>query len=317
MLYSEYLAKEFDVIALAASGQNKSELKVSNFLQLKSKKVMNEPDKKILDFEEYVTIYQKNPEKEKKDLSDLSRYSKKLHDYLRDHAKLIESDKPLFVSAILLALKEPTFVSSYAEEKKPIDLATSIVNTVTKSLRNVSLQPKKIEAVEYSYDFIKFHPVLTKEKDKNGKSLYLLRDIVQDIETNVIPFIKNYKYDDVIGRFFAEFLRYTGGERQGFGIVLTPKHITDLFTNIANIDKNDIVFDNCCGTAGFLISAMNKMTLDAGNNTNKIKQIQCKQLIGIKSLPNMFALACANMILRNDEKRKQRYGSTNVELVTT
>lgn len=302
LLYSEYLAKEFDVISIAVSGENKKELIVSSFLQLKSQKYMNKPDKKILSFEDYISMYSKDPEKEKLSLSNLLRYSRGLHDSLRDKAKLIESEKPLFVSAVLLALKEPTFVSSYDKEQKPIDLATSIVNTVTKSLRNVSLQPKKIDAIEHSYDFIKFHPELTKEEDKDGKPLHLLRDIIKEIENNVMPFIKNYTFDDVIGRFFGEFLRYTGGEKQGLGIVLTPKHITELFTDIANIDKNDIIFDNCCGTSGFLISAMKKMINDAGNDNKKIKNIQCTQLIGIESLPNMFALACANMILRNDGK---------------
>ena len=302
LLYSEYLAKEFDVISIAVSGQKKSELKVSTFLQLKSKRPIDKSDKEILDFESYVSLYTQDPEKEKKDLSDLLQFSKKLHDDLRDHAKLIESEKPLFVSAVLLALKESTFVSSYTQEQNPIDLATSLVNTVTKSLRNVALQPKKIEAIEHSYNFIKFHPVLINKKRSDGKSSHLLRSLIQDIEQNVMPFIQNHKYDDVISMFFAEFLRYTGGEKKGLGIVLTPKHITELFTDIANIDKNDIVFDNCCGTGGFLISAMKKMIEGTGNDMDKIQNIQRNQLIGVESLPKMFALSCANMILRNDGK---------------
>ena len=39
LLYSEYLVKEFDVIAIAVSGEKKSDMKVSTFLQLKSKKI--------------------------------------------------------------------------------------------------------------------------------------------------------------------------------------------------------------------------------------------------------------------------------------
>ena len=302
LLYSQYLAKEFDVVSIAVSGQKESDLKVSTFLQLKSQKPIDKPDKEILDFESYVSLYTQDPEKEKKDLSDLLQFSKKLHDDLRDRAKLIESEKPLFVSAVLLALKESTFVSSYAQEQNPTDLATSLVNTVTKSLRNVALQSKKIEAIEHSYDSIKFHPVLINKKSSDGKPSHLLRSLIQDIEHNVMPFIQNHKYDDVIGMFFAEFLRYTGGEKKGLGIVLTPKHITELFTDIANIDKNDIVFDNCCGTGGFLISAMKKMIEGAGNDMDKIQNIQHNQLIGVESLPKMFALSCANMILRNDGK---------------
>ena len=61
------------------------------------------------------------------------------------------------------------------------------------------------------------------------------------------------------------------GDKKGLGIVITPKHITELFVDIANIDKDDVVFDNCCGTASFLISAMKKMTDEAGNDESKKK----------------------------------------------
>ena len=44
LLYSEYLAQEFDVISIAISGQKKSELKISTFLQLKSNRVIDKPD---------------------------------------------------------------------------------------------------------------------------------------------------------------------------------------------------------------------------------------------------------------------------------
>jgi len=35
LLYTSFLAKEFDVLAIAISGQNEAELKISQFLQLK------------------------------------------------------------------------------------------------------------------------------------------------------------------------------------------------------------------------------------------------------------------------------------------
>jgi len=302
LLYSSYLAKEFNVIAIGVSGERKSDLKVSTFLQLKSMNYIEKPDKKILSFKDYEILYRKDPEKEKLEISNLLRYSKKLHNELRDHAKLIESEKPLLVSAILMALSDPSFVVSYKKEKKPKDLTASLVSTVMKILSNAELPQKKIEAMKQTYNFIKLHPELTKEKDKDGKPVRLLYGIIKDIEDNVMPFADNYEHYDVIGQFFGEFLRYTGGDKQGLGIVLTPRHITELFSDLADVKKDDVVFDNCCGTSGFLISAMKKMIEDAGNDTSKIDDIKRKQLIGIEVLPNMFALACANMILRGDGK---------------
>ena len=65
LLYSSYLSKEFNVIAVAVSGENKAQLQVSNFLQLKSKKYVEKPDKKILSFKDYEQLYTVDPEKGK------------------------------------------------------------------------------------------------------------------------------------------------------------------------------------------------------------------------------------------------------------
>ena len=117
LLYSEYLAKEFDVISIAVSGQTKLELKVSTFLQLKSKKSIDKTDKEILDFEDYISLYKKDPEKEKNDTSKLLKFSKKLHNDLRDNVKLSEPEKPLLISAILISLTDDSFRASYPKKK--------------------------------------------------------------------------------------------------------------------------------------------------------------------------------------------------------
>ena len=302
LLYSEYLAKEFDVVSIAVSGQKKSELKVSTFLQLQSKKVMDKQDIDILKFEDYILLYKKDPEKEKNDISKLMKYSKKLHNDLRDNAKLSEPEKPLLISGILIALTDDSFRASYSKKKTSKSLATLLVTTIKEVLIAGKLDENKRETMLYPYQFIKVHPELTKEKDNDGKSIHLLHSLIHDIELNVLPFADSDGAIDILGQFYGEFLRYTGGDKKGLGIVLTPKHITELFVDIANVNKDDIIFDNCCGTASFLISAMKKMTDEAGNDESKKKRIKETQLIGIEQQSNMFALACANMILRGDGK---------------
>lgn len=64
-------------------------------------------------------------------------------------------------------------------------------------------------------------------------------------------------------------MSYSGGDGQTLGIVLTPKHITQLFCDILDLQVNDIVFDPCCGTAGFLIGAMHNMLQKAGDENIK------------------------------------------------
>lgn len=97
-------------------------------------------------------------------------------------------------------------------------------------------------------------------------------------------------------------MSYSGGDGQTLGIVLTPRHICELFCDLANLRPDDIVFDPCCGTAGFLIAAMNTMLSKVPNNDIKRNAIKQNQLFGIEEKPDMFSIATTNMILRGDGK---------------
>lgn len=50
-------------------------------------------------------------------------------------------------------------------------------------------------------------------------------------------------YEDYIGRFYGEFMSYSGGDGQTLGIVLTPKHITELFCDLLQVKYSDVIFD--------------------------------------------------------------------------
>jgi len=84
--------------------------------------------------------------------------------------------------------------------------------------------------------------------------------------------------------------------------VLTPAHITDLFCDLANVNSNDVIYDPCCGTGGFLIAGMKRMFELAGNDEDKKQQIKNKQLVGIELRPSMFTYTCSNMMMRGDGK---------------
>lgn len=96
-------------------------------------------------------------------------------------------------------------------------------------------------------------------------------------------------------------MSYSGGDGQTLGIVLTPKHITQLFCDLLDLKKNDIVFDPCCGTGGFLIASMHNMLKQTPDITEQ-GNIKQKQLHGLELSPYMFTIATTNMILRGDGK---------------
>jgi len=86
-----------------------------------------------------------------------------------------------------------------------------------------------------------------------------------------------------------------------WGVILTPKHITELFCELAEVKADDRVFDPCCGTSGFLIAAMHHMMQKAQDD--KIKEhIKREQIFGAEIREDMFSIATTNMILRGDGK---------------
>ena len=121
-----------------------------------------------------------------------------------------------------------------------------------------------------------------------------LNEIHPDLKTTPLRKYANFLYEkifkhirysksstDFLGLFYGEFMSYSGRDGQTLGIILTPKHICDLFCDLMDLKKTDKVFDPCCGSGGFLVSAMHNMLAKANNDTEK-RNIRQNQLYGIE-----------------------------------
>lgn len=299
--YSKFLSKEYDVISIAVSGTDVNDLKISHFLQLKGKSDYKEIFAgKLLTIDDYLNGYLKTPEKTRQDYSAILDFSKVLNSELHAH-KIKESDRSLLLSAILIALDNQAFKVSYSNYTIPYDLANALVDNVITQLRNASIEPDKLENLKNQFSFIRTDTSLS---NQDG----VLKKFIDDIDRNINPFIRTHKYFDILGQLYIEFLRYANSDK-GLGIVLTPPHITELFTELAQVNKNSIVFDNCTGTGGFLISAMKKMIDDASGDSKKIQEIKTSQLIGIEYQSHIYALSVSNMYIHQDGKTNIINGS--------
>lgn len=310
--YAARLAKKFNVIAVAVSGQTTSKLKISTFLHPRESKnykpLENKSGKKIesiLPHEDFIKHGTFDPEVEKKRFSDLMAFSRDLHEFMRDHAKLTESEKPLLVSGTLIALKNKAFSKSF-DYLEPAELQEEWLKTIKKEIEKAQIPHSKKNNMVQPYSSIAVHPELGKSTKSYPRGN--LHELITRINDHVWPFISVYHNFDVVGQFYGEFLKYTGGDKKALGIVLTPRHITDLFCEIANVNSETKALDICCGTGGFLVAAMNHMIKDA-ETQDDIDRIKKKQLIGVEQQPNMFALAASNMILRGDGKANLHQGS--------
>ncbi len=301
LLYSSYLSKDFDVLAIAVSGEQKRNLKVSHFLHLKGERKASKIfGNKLLPVEDYLNGYLKSPEKFRQDYKTLLDFTKKLNENLHTH-KILESQRSLLLSCILIALENIAFKNSYALHKTPKDLANSLVQTVSNELQSANILGEKLNNLNIQFSFIKTDTSLSK-KDK------VLKEFIDEIDENINQFIKSHEYFDVLGQLYIEFLRYANSDK-GLGIVLTPPHITELFAELAEVNQNSIVYDNCTGTGGFLIAAMKKMIDDAKGDAEVIKEIKSNKLIGTEYQSHIFALAVSNMYIHQDGKTNIMNGS--------
>ena len=241
---------------------------------------------------------------------NLPKYAQKLNDEL--HAmKVKESQRCLLISGVLIALKNKSFKEGYKSEL-PSDLANRLLETIQREFKksledggNGHNQGNKIQMINSAYDFIKMHPALSKDPD--NPKIKSLRALIEDVENNVLPLINNSEYD-VISQFYVEFLQYSNSDK-GLGIVLTPSHISDFFSEISNVGKDNILLDNCTGTGGFLISGMKHMISDANGDNKKIEHIKKHQIIGIEYDSDIYALSCSNMYIHGDGKSRIEHGS--------
>lgn len=294
LLYASYLSRDYDVIAIGISGSKESSILIDTFVHLQNESShIDFSPKKILSLEDFYELYIQKPEKFNIDYSKLLSYTQDLNRKLHQ-LKIKESQRSLLISSILIALKNDVFSLGYKKHKSAKQLTENLVQTVVHELYDSDIPKSKINNLTHAYTFIKTHTILSSDKSK-------LEDLISEIDQEINGFMSTYKYFDTLGQFYIEFLRYANNDK-GLGIVLTPPHITDLFAEIARVNKDSIVLDNCCGTGGFLISAMKSMVADCDGDTEQIRKVKTENIIGIEYQDDIYALAISNMILQDDGK---------------
>jgi type I restriction-modification system DNA methylase subunit len=310
LLYASFLQKEYNVTAIAVSGTNEKDKKISTFLWLKCHYTYKDIQDKIFlkSFEiENIIKEQSKPFAEEELIARAIDYNSFLHNY-----SIPEVERCTLISAILIALQNEPFLKSYKYYISNKELISALLSACESVLTQNNLDTEKRQIIISEYSKFKTNSDFNSDKIHNKKTKKdeintVLRDFIASISQDILPHINESQFD-VLGKFYTQFIRYAGGDKKN-GLVLTPNHITDFFCDISGLSINDIVFDPCCGTAGFLVSAMNYMIKRAGNDSEKQKVIKTTQLIGIEKRADMFSHACSNMMMRGDGKSYILFGS--------
>lgn len=174
---------------------------------------------------------------------------------------------------------------------------TSIHSTLAKSLEDSRRQNQKLDILLDVYSEIKMNSSDNQEAIDNF--IEWVTEISECLNSDY------WNGEDVMGIFFNEFNRYK--KKSESGQVFTPEHITSFMYRIIDVHQDDKVLDAACGSGGFLVKSMSKMIKEAGGvQSEKAKKIKMSQLFGIEFDREIYALACANMLIHKD-------GKTNLE----
>lgn len=248
-------------------------------------------------------VLKEHTDKEK-ELNEILSDAKILHEHLRNYGNMKDEEKPLVVSGILLALRERDngnfSIDSLVGDSQITD-GQKIYNAIESSFKRTDLSPvTKIDKILSQFTVIKDSTKLNEVNSTLKETP--LKFFAKFLDEKLYRSIKYTKSaEDYLGRFYGEFMRYSGGSGQTLGIVLTPRHITELFCDLLELKTTDRIFDPCCGTGGFLVAALHSMLEKSASETEKLN-IRKNQLFGIELRPDMFTVATTNMILRGDGK---------------
>lgn len=176
-------------------------------------------------------------------------------------------------------------------------MKNSILSTLSKSLEESRKQNLKLDLLIEVYSEIKMNN--TTNQDAIDNFIEWITQISDCVNSDY------WNGEDVMGIFFNEFNRYK--KKSESGQVFTPDHITSFMYRLIDVDKDDRVLDAACGSGAFLVKSMCNMIKEAGGvKTKKAAAIKDVQLYGIEFDREIFALACANMLIHKD-------GKTNLE----
>lgn len=306
-----------DIIGIAVSGQTLESLKVSYFFKkfcdskiTKITTVINT----LLSLDDLKKLFKKLKYGDSISTESLIAVLKDLNNQFHKDNKVRSTDRSLFFSGLMIALNSANFRNSYKSISAPSAEEISTTSATIPNAHNLNLAiiqaidaqlKSKINNLSKEYSW--------KDKFSFIKNidypLFEYKAIIEKIEGKIFRPFKNEEKQDILGRAYKIFLS-RAGKAESKNIILTPDHIKELMVKLARLTVDDVVLDTCTGSGGFLMESMETMIKLAYGDSEKIKDIKNKQLIGFEIDSVLFALACSNMFLHGDGQTNLLYRSS-------
>lgn len=300
LYYAKFLKQDYNVVALAISGTNVNNMKADAFYWIKGEEnytVLEKAKDIILEPQNYIELVKGNKLQKAYSLDEIRNTAIDMHNSLRE-IKVTEAHKPIFIAGILIALNDEDFLKSYSSLTSYRLVMQNIQNAIENVLKESDIRSSRISYIKQVFQTLQDNTKFSEIPLGHSKSIIWY---IEQLEMKIKPMMDYADSTvDALGVFYHEFIKYSGGDGSGLGIVLTPQHLAEFMCDLANVNKNSRVVDICCGSGSFLVTAMSKMF--QGANTDEIENIRKNGLYGVEFDDGLYTLAIANMIIRKDGK---------------
>lgn len=300
LYYAKFLKEEYNVIAVAISGTTTANMKVDTFFWQKRQSSFSTLTKArdiILEPQNYIELIKGNKLQKEYSLDEIRNTAIDMHNYLRE-IKVTEAHKPIFIAGILIALNDSDFSKTYSSLASYNSVMQNIQIAIENVLKVSDIKSSRISYIKQAFKTLQENTKFAEIPLGHSKSITWY---IEQLEMKIKPMMDYADSTvDALGVFYHEFIKYSGGDGSGLGIVLTPQHLTEFMCDLAGVNKNSKVVDICCGSGSFLVTAMSKMFKDA--NPEEVECIRKDGLYGVEFDDGLYTLAIANMIIRKDGK---------------
>jgi type I restriction enzyme M protein len=305
--YAKFLKLEYNVIVIGVSGTEKNKHALDVYYWPKGQDVPIYQKKLhgvFLTPDNYLKAVNGEKISKSYSLSEIRETAIDFHNKLRT-IKVTERQKPIFIAGILIGLEDPNFSRDYANLSSFSSVMSALNNAIDNILEGSDITKAKKDNIKSAFRSIGQNEKLKQIPIGTDNSITWY---IEQLEMKIKPMMNNADSSlDALGVFYHEFVKYSGGDGSGLGIVLTPQHLTELMCELAEVDENTYVVDICCGSGSFLVSAMNQM-FKKTSDPHKYENIRKHQLHGIELDPDLYILSIANMIIRKDGKSNIIHG---------
>lgn len=300
LYYAKFLKQDYNVIAIAISGTNVNNMKVDTFYWVQGQDTYTKLEKAkdiILEPQNYLELIRGNKLKKAYSLDEIRNTAIDMHNSLRE-IKVTEAHKPIFIAGILIALNDDDFSKSYSSLTSYKIVMQNIQNAIENVLQESDIKSSRVSYIKQVFNTLQDNTKFAEIPLGHSKSITWY---IEQLEMKIKPMMDYADSTvDALGVFYHEFIKYSGGDGSGLGIVLTPQHLTEFMCDLAGVNKNSRVVDICCGSGSFLVTAMSKMF--HGANPEEVENIRENGLYGVEFDDGLYTLAIANMIIRKDGK---------------